>query len=206
MIYHEQLLSAPVSKLLESHGFKVFTEVPYYRRSIDIVGVHQDHREVIAVELKVSVTTGVINQALKNQSISDHSYVAVAGMPKNTSINRCEAEGIGLIAVTGSKEARYILRPKHRELLHYIRRRRIEVAIGQMKSGGTAGLPCNSMDPKQAMASLVKAFIAKNPGASWQTVWEHVPNDYKHPNSLAAAMHRAGVALYSAQKEISKSS
>lgn len=96
----ESDLSQPVSDWLVSRGFTPYAEVPvpyWGPRVTDLVG--RKGTELIAVELKRSLTRTVIHQTYICDLITDQRHAAVGTRPSQTGIDLCRKQGIGLLSV-----------------------------------------------------------------------------------------------------------
>lgn len=180
----ESDLAAPVMAWLAARGLTPFGEIRWYGRAIDVVGLSPE--TVVAVELKTSLTHKVRYQAHLNQLCSNYSWCAVATRPRKL------PEGpfgkIGVLSVVGGivdviREAEESTAAMERHI------RAVRGVCHYKQPHGLAGLPgmCG-IGPAQDVFEAVTLFCERNPNASWQRIWEEVPNHYKHARSMQGAM------------------
>lgn len=143
----ETALYAPVAAYLEAQGYTVRSEV----QGCDVVGVRGD--EVIVIELKRSLTLGLLAQGVRRQSITPSVYVAIPRPPHKARwwrqmrdqlavVRRLEL-GLLLVATDGRKAGVDIVlhpedapkrqrHPKRRAILREVSRR-----SGDYNTGGS---------------------------------------------------------------------
>lgn len=183
----EAEMSPAVAAWLESLGCDVYTEVPHYGRAIDVVGVCWPTERVIAVEMKTSLTHGVIRQASRVQVQTPWAYAAVASKPKASGILRASQLGIGVLQVCGGS-CRVLLEPQVGKCKPFAPQKLIDL-LRQLPKGGVGGKPClKGEGPAQDVDRAIAEYRAEHPKATWQEVFENVPNHYAHARSMAGAM------------------
>lgn len=186
----ESDLSRPIMTWLRGRGFTPYAEIPppYASASIvDIVGVRGE--EIVAVELKRSLTRRVVHQAYTHQLFAHQVWVAVGTRPRKKSKQAPRQEQIGVLSVRDGVV--YVVRhASYREnfpLEHYARRMREKLAWRE--PGGTAGVPClKGVGPAQDCYDRVQEFKREHPKATWQEIFEKVPNHYASARSMAYSM------------------
>ena len=137
-IRRESDLSEPVSRWLAGRGFRVYAEVSCQDSVVDLVAV--DRELIVMVELKLSLSTAVFQQAMLNQVRSNLSYVAVATNPRRAGIERCGHHGIGVIRVN-RRRVQEILAPRPAAFTpNYIYLARLREYLSTVKPGGTGGV------------------------------------------------------------------
>ena len=142
----EKDLFKPIKLFFESLGYEVKAEVNHF----DVVIKKED--QFVAIELKTSLNTTVIAQAIKRQSIVDSVYIAIPAPSKQVISSKTMKDkitilkklSIGLIFVDVQKESVFIfLEP----LIHPIKRHkkrliRLKEEFNQrqlsMNTGGTS--------------------------------------------------------------------
>lgn len=99
-------LSAPVKALLEARGFEVKAEIG----PCDLLARRGD--DVVAVELKLRLSLGLIHQAVDRQTMFENVYLAVPGpaLRGHGPGRLCRRLGLGLISV-GRDGAEALLDP-----------------------------------------------------------------------------------------------
>jgi len=93
----ESDLARPVADWLREKKYTVYSEVPFFSRCIDMVGVKG--KKIIVVELKLICNLHVIKQAAIAQLATHDVYVAVATNPRRQSLARCMRIGLGVLCV-----------------------------------------------------------------------------------------------------------
>jgi len=99
----ESSLYGPILDLF-GKTYHTFAEVPFGRRSVDLVFAHSDFNEITAVEVKISNWRQALRQAAINQLFADRSFVAIDdGSTASRVPQAVEASfrdlGVGLIIV-----------------------------------------------------------------------------------------------------------
>jgi hypothetical protein len=185
-------LSRPVSDWMASMGYTPYAEVPFPQSNhpIDLVG--RNGREIITVELKVSLTKKLIHQAYICDLITDKRYAAVGTKPKAKGIEECKRHGIGLLSVIAGKVNVIV---EHREKnpdTTWVRRTYAESMhrnLDVMTPNGLGGVPCmKGIGPAQECFDRVCAYRIKHPKAKWREIFNAVHNHYESSNSMCGAM------------------
>lgn len=189
----ESDLSQPVSDWLIAKGFTPYAEVPFPHdgpRQIDLVG--RNGVDLITVELKCSLTAGVIHQTCICDLITDRRYAAIASRPKAAGVERCQKVGIGLLSVNAGV-VNEILAPQDRHYetgwvrTSYVTE--IHKTLDRLQPNGVGGLPCmKGVGPAQECYDRVQIFLASNPQARWREIYQQVPNHYGSALSMCNAM------------------
>lgn len=185
----EAEMSEPVQRWLSERGYTPYTEV----NLIDIVGLCGES-ELIAVDLKVSLTQAVIYQAYRAQLRCDQVYCAVSTMPRMNSLNECMKFGLGVLNVKG-ETVRELLKPNPgvRVVSEPWKKQFLEIIKG-MEPGGVAGLPVlKGSGPAQDVARRVTEFRKEHPSATWGELFHAVPNHYAHSKSMQGALTSRGL-------------
>lgn len=175
----EWQLSNPVQTWLRRRGFKVYVEVPNFFGTVDMVGAIND--QVVTVELKLCLNQDVIHQAYRNIPWCHDAWVAVASSPRLKSIEKCRRQGIGILLV----------RPDNVSVLLGAKRRRPQrvMSLRNLTEGGTAGHPTRKgKGPAIECFEKVKDHLAQHPTATWQQIYDNVPNHYVSAKSMGSAL------------------
>jgi hypothetical protein len=184
-------LSEPISLWLINLGYTPYTEVPvpYCARRVDFIA--RKNSELLAIELKQTLTKAVIHQAYICDLITPLRYAAVGTLPRPAGIKRCSELGIGLLSVI-NQQVSVILEP---EIRHSIRRDRnhhpssIHNLLDRTTPHGIAGRPClKGEGPAQSCFNKVTEYRKQHPRASWKQIFAAVPNHYANEKSLASSM------------------
>jgi len=180
----ESELAKPVADWLRSEGFTVYSEIPYWDRCIDMVGLNDYGIRV--VELKVKYSKNVLQQAIKCQLATSDVYVASTTKPLNKTIQFCQKYGVGILKVNSKVEL--ILRPYKvkdtwRNATKHLRENCTEPS-------DNAGLTCmGGCGPAKAVSECVKQYVEDNPTVGWREIFKHVPNHYSNYQSMRCAMN-----------------
>lgn len=177
-------LAKPVADWLRSEGFVVYSEIPYWDRCIDMVGLKDDSIRV--VELKVKYSKKALNQAIKCQLATDNIFVASTTKPMNKTIQLCQKHGIGLLKVDSQVEI--ILQP-HKVVENW-RNATKHLRENCDEPSDIAGIACMSgCGPACAVGECVKQYVEENPKAGWREIFINVPNHYSNYKSMTCAMN-----------------
>lgn len=189
----ESDLSKPVSDWLTAQGFTPYAEVQFpgdHRGNIDLIG--KRGTEVIAVELKRSLTRSVVHQAYMCGLITDQRYAAVGTRPSKAGVAQCRKVGIGLLSVRNgvvdvvtspSQEGALgaFAYPSYLSTLYKI--------LDRMKPHGVGGVPCmKGVGPAQDCYNRVQSYLEVFPEATWRQIFNGVHNHYGSPSSMCGAM------------------
>jgi len=181
----ESDLAKPVAGWLRSKGYIVYSEIPFWSRCIDMVGIND--KDVCIVELKLRYSKKGFRQAYICQIATDNVYLAVGKKPSKKSIDFCGNYGIGLLVITDKVET--ILEPKKRIEVYYSAKNHLMENCLIAPPNDDAGKPCMSGNgPAQAVGSFVVDYIKQHPKAGWKEVYENIPNHYSSHKSMACAM------------------
>jgi hypothetical protein len=185
----EATMSEPVSNWLRSKGLEPYAEVSpkYWMRGIDLIGWDGAER-IVTVELKRSLTSGLIHQGYLCKGITEEAYVAVMSEPRSTGVERCKKLGVGILKVDGTIVIE-LLAP----LIKGIKGCdwRVDNMIEIMRRsvpGGIGGLPClKGKGPAQDVRRRIDEYRKDYPSAGWDELFKNVPNHYSSSKSMRAA-------------------
>ena len=190
-------LSEPISEWLQQRGFEVYTEVPFYARLVDLVGVNEER--LVAVELKTSLTRAVIYQASINQLFAQESFVACFGNPRRASIERAAKYNLGVLTFNGVHVKMAKDAFPHR-VFSEERGKFIRSCLSFMEPGGIAGRPCvKGVGPAQLVAKAVIEYRKEKPRATWKEIYSEVPNHYSNAKSMQGALISRGLVTKGAR-------
>lgn len=191
----ESDLSKPVSDWLTAKGFTPYAEVPFPTdgaRTIDIVG--RKGTELVAVEMKRSLTNAVIHQTYMCDLITDQRFAAVGTKPRQKAIERCRKVGIGLLSVREGV-VNLILQPREiiavagQEWLRESYAKPVHATLDRMTPNGVGGVPCmKGVGPAQECYDRVQAYITAHPTSKWREIFADVPNHYDSYKNMYSAM------------------
>ena len=190
---NEADLSAPVSAWMIAQGYTPYAEVffPHCNRMIDLVG-RNNARSLIVIELKRSLTQGVIHQAYAADLITNQNYAAVGTTPTRKGIEECAKLGIGLLKVQAGR-VEPILTPSEKLLRVDWARTNYENEMHKNLDvhtpHGIGGLPARKGEgPAQDCYDRIALWREKNQRAKWKDIYREVPHHYCSLASLRSAM------------------
>jgi len=136
----EKFLKFPIRSHMEQFGFRVWYEVRFMGKTID-VACFKAPRTTVSVEAKVRKLDDAIYQASVYRLWSDYSYIAI---PRHASVteenyNLLREEGIGLLRILGGRTPSVAeeVKPRKSKVLVTSRRRElIEVLLLLKRKGG----------------------------------------------------------------------
>ena len=111
MYKRETDMAEPVGKWLKERGYTVYAEVFSFWRIIDLVG--SKNGEIVAVEMKLSLTKNLLRQAYRALLHAHYTYVAVPTRPRETGVEKCRKHGIGVLMVTDNGTEELLPAVKH---------------------------------------------------------------------------------------------
>lgn len=184
----ESTMSLPVMTWLDGLGYTPYAEVPNYDTCIDIVAMKEPGVELIAIEMKTSLTQRVRQQAYVAQLIAERSYCAVISKPKPSSLTKCSELGIGVLRVyDGSVEV--LVEPSEKKAVSPFAKRVVVEQLRRRIPGGVAGRPnLKGEGPAQECAQRVLRYRQKNPDARWIDVFNNIENHYSSMESMRGAL------------------
>ncbi len=184
----ESDLSPAVCNWLRHRGMTVYCEFPYFERSVDVVGIGPD--VIVAVELKLSLSRRVIQQAATNQVFANESWCAVYTKPR--SIEWAEREGLGIMRVRDM--VCVLVEPREREFRSRVNANRIRQVAEGLEPGGVGGVESQPRPggPAQAVAKMVAPLYRER--VPWDEIYRLVPNHYAHAKSMQSVMLGYGPA------------
>jgi hypothetical protein len=93
-------MTDPLWDWLRERNMEGYTEVipPMFWSSIDMIG-WDGGENLVAIEMKKSLTDHVIRQAHQCTGLTDNAYCAVQTYPRKSSIKKCHELGIGILSV-----------------------------------------------------------------------------------------------------------
>lgn len=179
-------LYIPVRDWLNGQGYKVIAEF----RGHDVAAIKGNH--IIVVELKLSLTRGLLHQCDRAACFADAVYAGVPRMPRESSLARCrQPYQVGVLVI--SESVGVILEPVRRcfDVYHALT---VEFLTHRQPDDRIGGLPNIAGEgPAQRVAKLVEAYRRENPNATWRDIYHSVPNHYAHHKSMQQAMQDAAV-------------
>lgn len=187
-VMREKELYNPIKTYFNRKKYKVSSEVPIpcWFACCDLVAYNDN--EIIAVEMKMSLTKAVIHQAHRNQMNSDKVYAAVPTKPR--SLEYASLLGVGVIVVKDDnveiilesgifkRESKYTdqFKQQAEERFKYNRDE-----IG--------GLPTlKGVGPRIECQKRVDYYLIDHPNASWKEIYANVKNHYCNYKSMAGAI------------------
>jgi hypothetical protein len=185
---NEHRMSKPVAEWLRSQGYQVHAEVPvpHSAGKADFVGVRDD--EVCAVELKVSFSSALLHQCLRDSIRTDRVYAAASTFPKPSTLDRFATRGIGMLFVKEGSVEILNAAPRSSDTVdHYTLK--VRMHCERMGPSDNAGKPCiKGVCPAQDCERAVAEYRARHPDATWLETFMNVPNHYASHHSLRSSM------------------
>ena len=193
----EKDLFPPLQAWLHKKGYKVYTEVPSWGYSMDVVADPPDNSSQIALEMKMSLTKHLIKQACYGQAKTGIAYVVIPTKPKEKSIQECKKQGLGIIQVVDN-EIIELLKP---EKVNTIIER---IDFTGIEEGETAGIPAaKGQGMAQQCLIRIKHYLKTHPKAKWPEIYDNVYNHYSSYRSMASSMRDwQGFSLNDEKKQI----
>lgn len=183
----ESDLSSPVCSWLSTRGYTAYCEVPVQGTCVDVVAQKGD--EIVAVELKISLSSKVIRQALLARNFADQAWCAVFTKPRSLAIpNKL---GIGVLRIINGK-AHVLLEPEPQKPFGGLHSEMMRT-LAMCEPGGVGGLSNTINDgPAQQVARLVAPLRKRNIG--WREIYDQIPNHYANWRSMRSVMNGYGPA------------
>lgn len=189
--YREAEMSDPIRKWLEDQGYTVYTEIPLYGRSIDMIG--RKDNDLIVIEMAQCLTTRVRRQCLSPRLVTWKVFCAIRTNPRYSGIAWCRKMGIGILRVglktNHNKVWIHISPRKERDLVTNHQLSSIMKVLDIMEPGGIGGLPnLDGCGPAQYVRKKVIKYRESYPKATWKEIYKEVPNHYASYQSMQGAM------------------
>lgn len=185
-------LSLPATLWLKERKCEVWAEVPVLHRCADLVG--RNDSEIHIVELKMSATRKLINQAYFMHTVADYSWGFVPTVPRAAKLTLFERLGVGLLAWDGVNVNVLVEARRNKTWAPEVNR--LNERLDAFDPGGLAGAPTQKgVGPAIDCAERCVLFIAEVHPKTWKEVYENVPNHYCSPSSMASAMRMKGIKL-----------
>jgi len=199
----EAELYPAVKMWLEAAGYAVMAEIPcpYAGASLmDVVG-WREGRYPVVVELKTSFTKMLGYQAHHGLIVTPFSYAAAPTKPRDGFLVRARRFGFGVLRVNSGVEV--VQKPRihtRNSMGGYYYHKKFQAECREYIAGGAAeeetigGMPnMAGVGPAHTVAQRVNEYREINPQASWQELFERVPNHYANHNSMRGALRSRGL-------------
>jgi len=173
-----------VKKWLLSGGFEVYAEVPSHGRDIDVVGDRNGSQQV-CIEMKRSFTKSLKQQLSYCKFRTPTVYSCTLTMPSKSNQEWCKIRGIGILVIKDSREIEVILSPVDKQPGKKYKWLNLMNAPKDNIGGAASG---KDKHPAVDTYNRIVDFLKQNPGASWDLVFQYVPNHYKHARSMMQSM------------------
>lgn len=188
----ESQMSLPVMSWLQQRGRIPYAEVRHRGYWVDIVAIGDMGEELVAVEMKTSLTKQVIRQAYMTNLFADYSYCAVLASPRTSSLAACFGQGIGVLRVQDGRVT-VLAEAKNNEPPEWNKRPIIN-ALRLRPPGGVAGKPTlKGEGPAQDCARRVKRWRLEHPESTWAEIYTNVENHYANMASMRGALTSRGL-------------
>lgn len=183
-------LAEPVIKHFVALGYKYAQE--WF--NMDLVFFKDD--QIIAVELKKTLSKKVILQAWNDYYYANLAYAAVGTTPKAASINKAKERGIGVIAINSDGIEILLMAPERKECTIW-RDKNLKL----LKEADEKGWLCNKNiiagrpnmkgeGPAQNCKRRVNEYLKAHPNATWKEIFSKVQNHYSSAKSMQSALGR----------------
>lgn len=201
----EAELSAPVEAWLRARGYEVYVEVPFSYRNVDMVGA-KDGR-IIAVELKTSLSRGVLYQSSRLTIGAHEVYAAVGTKPRQAGVDRCYRCGVGVLSVRDGKvdrvaESTGFMRdgvPVGPSVAYL---KILLNTVAKMEPGGVGGKPNEKgVGPAADVERAVAEYRETRPLATWREMFDSIQNHYVSAQSMCGAMKKIKERRYYRERE-----
>lgn len=180
----EEKLFPPLKKYFNDLDHKVYTEVAWGSSRIADIITEKDG-QFFAVEMKMTLSCKVVQQAYLNTLCSHYSYVAVPTKPKNSGIENCKSKGLGILIVKDGVVERLVESKLHDPNKHWI------PDFTNWEEGVSAGTPnLKGQGPTYEVLDRIKQYVRQHPKASWKEIYMNVLNHYSSHHNLCSSMSR----------------
>ena len=187
-------MSGPVQEWLKAQGYTAYCEVPFYGRAVDIVAEKDATSHQITVEMKVCLSCKVMIQAVELQTATPLVYCAVASKPRESSIEQCRKQGLGILTV--GQDVTVILEPEQK--IEPYKHRRFN--LSRLEPGGIAGLPnIKGVGPAQEVEKRIAEYRKTHPKATWKELYEAISNHYQSYRGMYGGMRMLKERRYRAE-------
>ena len=150
----ENDLAKPVADWMRADGYTVYSEIPFYTRCVDMVGLKDN--DIRVVELKLHFAATGIRQATVCRLATDDIFLAVGKRPLDRTMEKYSRYGIGYLLVDGSVQVLRQSHPVHKVFApaaKHLRENCLTIGLSD-----EAGLPCMSgCGPAQAVLAFARA-------------------------------------------------
>jgi len=188
-ILRETLMTEPLLAWLREKDYEGYCEIGYHYSPVDMVGIDKD-KNIICIEMKTSLTKSVIRKAANNQLMTKKSYCAIPTKPRKTGVEKCIKYGLGLLIVKNSQVEERI-KPIGKDYTSKYRIQMILECAESSEPGGQAGVPqLKGVSARIEVKKDVNKYREKNPKATWQEMFEKIPNHYSSYKSMRSAVSK----------------
>jgi hypothetical protein len=181
-------LAQPVADYFTARGYQ------YAQEWFNIDFVFLKGEQIIAVELKKSLSKKVIQQAARAYFDAHLAYCAMPSKPRPESIERARKAGVGVMLVRPEGVEILLEAPVNEWMSkHYVARNlrllKEAAAAGYLGQEIIAGRPNMAGEgPAQKCKIRVNEYLKKNPKATWKEIYTNVDNHYSSARSMQSAL------------------
>ena len=116
-------LRQTVKNFLSDQRYRTFDEPYFLSRRIDVIGIRESYRNVVAVELKLFRWRYALVQAYLNTRVASYSYVALPE-EKYDSVDDTEFKKLGIGLLTVGSIVKEVIQPhRSRRIQHFLRKK-----------------------------------------------------------------------------------
>jgi hypothetical protein len=128
MLIRESLIKNRLATHFSSKRLKVFDEVPFLDKRIDVLGYSRKNRKFVAVEAKIANWQKALEQALTYRLVANEVYVALwHENVKRMDLRHFSDFGIGVLDV--NCKVRTLLDPVESSIIHRSLREKLELYL-----------------------------------------------------------------------------
>lgn len=172
---------------LERQGYKVYGEVHVRRHDIDVVGENPGAKmNQIAIELKTSFTRRLKTQLMYCKGATYWVYACTCTMPNKKNLEWCKEKGIGVLVIKDKLQV-----VSHPEEIQGWRGKPHWLNLSNVPEGQVGGAPSGPQKaPAREVYHAIRAHMKANPKATWDEVYQSIPNHYAHARSMMQSMRK----------------
>lgn len=173
---------------LRVQGWKVYCEVPFWERSIDLAAVKEG--KLLLIEAKTSFNKRLESQVFGVSWAAHLAVALVATKPRPDKLQFAEKRGIGVWRVTHDGLLEVVLEAQSQRKPNEHQIERLLERLDHMPEAIDGGMPClKGVGPAISVEAMVDSYRAAHPKATWSEVYANVPNHYASATSMCSAAY-----------------
>jgi len=188
----EAVLALPVANWMESQGYTVYAEIPMMYRCVDLIGKNDDG-ELMAVELKTSLTEKLRHQVQCLDLFAERVYCGIGTSPKQASLQWCKKRGVGILTVSNGSATEVLPSQCRIDVLpHYVKK--CLEGLSDAIPGCNAGKPSLLGEgPAQDVKRAIEDYRKEHPSVTWKELYLEIPNHYSSYQSMYGGMRMVSI-------------